>query len=54
MKTKGIKRSKNKIADWNNHLDKKYGKVRTADRTEFEAKDHAFVMITPFKNNLMS
>ena len=46
MKTKEIKvkRSRNKITDWNNHLDKKYGKVGTATRTEFESKAQAFVI----------
>lgn len=34
MKTKETKRSKNKIVDWNDHLDKKYGKVGTVTRTE--------------------
>lgn len=44
MKTKEIKRSKNKIMDWNDHLDKKYGKIGTASRTEFESKAQAFVI----------
>lgn len=44
LKTKEIKRSKNKITDWNVHLDKKYGKVGTASRTEFESKAQAFVI----------
>ena len=46
MKTKEIKvkRSRNKITDWNNHLDKKYGKVGTATRTEFESKAQAFII----------
>ncbi|MBX3239761.1 MAG: hypothetical protein KIT80_20930 [Chitinophagaceae bacterium] len=44
MKTKEIKRSKNKITDWSNHLDKKYGKVGTADRALFESKAQAFVI----------
>lgn len=46
MKTKEIKvkRSRNKITDWNDHLDKKYGKVGTATRTEFESKAQAFVI----------
>ena len=46
MKTKEIKvkRSRNKVTDWNEHLDKKYGKVGTATRTEFESKAQAFVI----------
>ncbi len=46
MKTKEIKtkRSGNKITDWNDHLDKKYGKVGTVTRTEFESKAQAFVI----------
>lgn len=43
-KTKEIKRSKNKIGDWNDHLDKKYGKVGTVTRTAFESKAQAFVI----------
>lgn len=43
-KSQEIKRSKNKIMDWNEHLDKKYGKVGTAKRTEFESKSQAFVI----------
>ncbi len=41
---KELKRSKNKITDWNDHLDKKYGKVGTETRTEFERKAQAFVI----------
>lgn len=46
MKTKEtkVKRSRNKITDWNDHLDKKYGKIGTATRTEFESKAQAFVI----------
>ena len=46
MKTKEIKtkRSRNKITDWNDHLDKKYGKVGSPTRTEFESKAQAFVI----------
>lgn len=46
MKTETVasKKSKNKIAYWNNHLDKKYGKVGTASRTEFESKAQAFII----------
>ena len=43
MKTK-TKRSKNRIANWNDQLDKKYGKTGTAARTIFEAKAQAFVI----------
>jgi ribosome-binding protein aMBF1 (putative translation factor) len=44
MKTKQIKRSANKITDWDEILDKKYGKRGTATRTEFESKAQAFVI----------
>ena len=44
MKTKETKRSKNKIADWDDHLDKKYGQSGTASRTAFESKAQAFVI----------
>lgn len=43
-KNSGGKKSKNKIGYWNEHLDKKYGKVGTATRTEFESKAQAFVI----------
>jgi len=43
MKTK-ITRSKNKIANWDDVLDKKYGKSGTPERTEFEMKAQAFVI----------
>jgi DNA-binding XRE family transcriptional regulator len=44
MNTKEIKRSKDKIVDWDEHLDKKYGKTGTAARTAFESKAQAFVI----------
>jgi len=46
MKPKEIipKRSKNRIADWNDHLDQKYGKVGTETRTAFETRAQAFVI----------
>ncbi len=46
MKTKTVveKKSKNKIGYWNDHLDKKYGKVGTASRTEFESKSQVFII----------
>ena len=46
MKTKAVveKKSKNKIGYWNDHLDKKYGKVGTASRTEFESRSQAFII----------
>lgn len=44
MKTKELKRSGNKITDWNEHLDKKYGKIGTATRTAFESKTKSFVI----------
>jgi HTH-type transcriptional regulator/antitoxin HipB len=43
MKTE-IKRSKNKIANWDDVLDKKYGKISTPKRTEFETKAQTFVI----------
>ena len=36
--------NRNKISHWSDHLDKKYGKVGTATRTEFESKARAFVI----------
>lgn len=36
MKQQKIKRSKNKIGDWDEHLDKKYGKAGTPTRIEFD------------------
>jgi DNA-binding XRE family transcriptional regulator len=44
IKTTVEKRSRNKVANWNDHLDKKYGKAGTASRTEFESKAQAFVI----------
>jgi ribosome-binding protein aMBF1 (putative translation factor) len=44
MKTKEIKKSRNKIMDWNDHLDKKYGKPGTPSRIAFESKAHTFVI----------
>lgn len=44
MKTKEIKRSKNKIRNWDDHLDEKYGKVGTSTRTDFKTKAQAFVI----------
>ncbi|MDE3183207.1 MAG: helix-turn-helix transcriptional regulator [Bacteroidota bacterium] len=46
MKTKTVtlKRPKNKIGYWNDHVDEKYGKVGTVSRTEFESKAQAFVI----------
>lgn len=44
MKTKEIKRSRNKVTDWNEHLDKNYGEIGTATRTEFESKAKSFVI----------
>lgn len=43
MTTK-IKKSKNKITNWNEVLDKKYGKIGTIRRTEFEMKAQNFVI----------
>ena len=39
-----VKRSRNKITDWNDHLDKKYGNIGTSARTEFESKAQAFII----------
>ena len=44
MKTEIIKRSKNKIANWDDVLDNKYGKSGTPARTEFETKAQSFVI----------
>lgn len=37
-------RSKNKIASWDSHLDKKYGERGSVSRTDFEVKSRAFVV----------
>jgi len=39
MKTK---LEKNKLVNWDDHLDKKYGKVGTSGRTEYEEEFEAF------------
>ncbi len=44
MKTRELKRSRNKITDWSEHLTKKYGKVGTTTGTEFESNAQAFVI----------
>lgn len=44
MKGKEVDRSKNKIVNWDDHLDKKYGKSGTVTRTDFESKAQAFVI----------
>lgn len=46
MKTreKVTKKSKNKIASWDGHLDKKYGAIGTRERTDFEMKAQAFII----------
>lgn len=44
MKTEAIQRTENKITDWEEHLDRKYGKAGTPSRTEFESKAQAFVI----------
>jgi hypothetical protein len=38
MKQQKIKRSKNKIGDWDEYLNKKYGKIGTPTRIEFDKK----------------
>ncbi len=42
MKTE--KRSKNRITSWDIHLDKKYGVLGTASRTEFEMRSQTFII----------
>ena len=37
-------KSENKIAPWNCHLDKKYGKRGTVLRTDFEVKAQSFIL----------
>jgi HTH-type transcriptional regulator / antitoxin HipB len=44
MKKVTEKISKNKVRDWDTHLDKKYGKSGTATRTEFEMKAQTFIL----------
>ena len=44
MKKETEKISKNKVVDWDTHLDKKYGVVGTANRTEFEMKAQIFIL----------
>ena len=44
MKKVAEKISKNKVVDWDTHLDNKYGKSGTANRTEFEMKAQTFIL----------
>ena len=44
MKKVTEKISKNKIVDWDTHLDKKYGVIGTTNRTEFEMKAQTFIL----------
>lgn len=44
MKKLAEKISKNKVVDWDIHLDKKYGKSGTVKRTEFEMKAQTFIL----------
>jgi len=46
MKTtiKKTVKSRNKIVDWDDHLDQKYGKLGTEKRTEFETKAQTFII----------
>jgi ribosome-binding protein aMBF1 (putative translation factor) len=44
MKMETKKRSKNKIIPWDAHLDSKYGKPGTPERTEFEMNAQAFIV----------
>ena len=44
MKKITEKISKNKVVDWDIHLDKKYGISGTATRTEFEMKAQTFIL----------
>jgi HTH-type transcriptional regulator / antitoxin HipB len=43
-KIKTVRKSRNKIGYWDDHLDEKYGKVGTASRAEFESKAQAFII----------
>lgn len=44
MKKVTEKISKNKVKDWDIHLDKKYGVSGTSTRTEFEMKAQTFIL----------
>jgi HTH-type transcriptional regulator / antitoxin HipB len=44
LKTKIIRKPKSKIGNWDEHLDKKYGRIGTASRAEFESKAQAFII----------
>ena len=44
MKKETEKISKNKVADWDTHLDKKYGVIGTTNRTAFEMKAQTFIL----------
>ena len=44
MKKVTEKISKNKIVDWDTHLDKKYGIIGSPDRIEFETKAQTFIL----------
>lgn len=44
MKKVTEKISKNKVVDWDKHLDKKYGLTGTTTRTEFEMKAQTFIL----------
>jgi ribosome-binding protein aMBF1 (putative translation factor) len=44
MKKVTEKMSKNKVVDWDTHLDKKYGVSGTTTRTEFEMKAQTFIL----------
>lgn len=44
MKTLDVGSTENKITDWNEHLDMKYGKSGSESRTAFESKSQAFVI----------
>ena len=44
MKREIAKKSKDKIIEWNTHLEKKYGLHGTATRSEFEIKSQTFIL----------
>ena len=44
MKKLTEKISKNKVVDWDTHLDKKYGAIGSTKRTEFEMKAQTFIL----------
>ena len=39
-----MKKKSTQLSPWDSHLDKKYGKAGTAERTAFEVKAQAFII----------